>query len=105
MHTHSHSYERKKKSISASVSLSSCLFLFVCLSLFLQPINPSSVENFDKGVEENIFFQMKSQARVFSCYSCESMLLGLTFKPLLGQTQFGCQISEEKERKENGLGG
>lgn len=48
---------------------------------------------------------MKSQGRVFSCYSCESMLLGLTFKTLLGQTQFGCQINEEKERKGEWVGG
>lgn len=48
---------------------------------------------------------MKSQGRVFSCYSCESMLLGLTFKPVLGQTQFGCQINEEKERKGEWVGG
>lgn len=32
------------------------------------------------------------------------MLLGLTFKPLLGQTQFGCQINEEKGRKGEWVG-
>lgn len=48
------------------------------------------------------YFQMKSQGRVFSCYSCESVL-GLTFKPLLGQTQFGCQLNEEKERRMGGV--
>lgn len=82
--------------------LSGGLFVSLFLSFFYSWANQAVIQGkvWQRSRRNGFFsyFQMKSQGRVFSCYSCESAL-GLTFKPLLGQTQFGCQLNEEKERR------